>query len=229
MHIFCEPFLTRRPLTQALNQRTRQAAGFTLVEMAVVLVIVGLLLGGLLVPLSTQMENDRRKETAATLEAIREALIGYAVINGRLPCPDTSGDGQEDGCGSGAAQVHVSGLPYGLLGVARTDAWGNGWRYAVNGAFTGAFDRTTTGSGAGILQVTTVNGCAGTVLANNVPALVVSNAKTTHNSILELENRNPDGCFVDAGYTLTVNGFDDLLVWIAPGALINRMVAAGTL
>ncbi len=48
--------------------------GFTLIEMAVVLVIVGLLLGGMLVPLATQMETDRRKETTATLESIREAL-----------------------------------------------------------------------------------------------------------------------------------------------------------
>lgn len=207
----------------------RKTAGFTLVEMAVVLVIVGLLLGGLLVPLSTQMENDRRKESAATLEAIREALIGYAVINGRLPCPDTNGDGREDACGNGANQSHVAGLPYGLLGVSRTDAWGNGWRYAVNGGFTATFSRTTAGAGGGRLQVTNANGCGGTVLADNVPALVVSNAKTSHGGTLEPENRDPDRCFVDAGYTSTANGFDDLLVWIAPGALINRLVAAGTL
>ena len=102
-------------------------AGFTLIEMAVVLVIVGLLLGGMLVPLAAQMETDRRKETAATLESIREALIGYAVINGRLPCQDTNGDGLPGpgACNTGANQRNVGGLPYATLGVSRTDAWGN--------------------------------------------------------------------------------------------------------
>jgi prepilin-type N-terminal cleavage/methylation domain-containing protein len=38
-------------------------AGFTLVEMAIVLVIVGLLLGGLLMPLSAQIEQRRIGET----------------------------------------------------------------------------------------------------------------------------------------------------------------------
>ncbi len=75
----------------ALTAAPRGGDGFTLVEMAVVLVIIGLLLGGLLIPLSTQMENDKRKETQATLAAIREALIGYAVINGSLrPAPATA-------------------------------------------------------------------------------------------------------------------------------------------
>ncbi len=70
--------------------------GFTLIEMAVVLLIIGLLLGGVLAPLSTQIDNDRRKETSNTLKQISDALLGYAVANVRLPCPDTNGDGLED-------------------------------------------------------------------------------------------------------------------------------------
>ncbi len=52
-----------------------------------VLMIVGLLLGGLIVPLSAQMDQRRATETQKTLEEIKEALTGYAVINGQLPCP----------------------------------------------------------------------------------------------------------------------------------------------
>ena len=37
--------------------------GFTLVEMAVVLLIIGLLLGGLLMPLSEQVNSQRYGET----------------------------------------------------------------------------------------------------------------------------------------------------------------------
>ena len=61
--------------------------GFTLMELAVVLMIVGLLLGGLFIPLSSQRDLQGRQTTEKALADIREALIGFAVINGRLPCP----------------------------------------------------------------------------------------------------------------------------------------------
>ncbi len=56
-------------------------AGFTLVEMAIVLVIVGLLLGGLLMPLSAQVEQRRIGETQKALDEIKEALVGFAIAN----------------------------------------------------------------------------------------------------------------------------------------------------
>lgn len=198
---------------------THTEKGFTLIEMAVVLVIVGLLLGGMLMPLATQMETDRRKETTATLESIREALIGFAVINNaRLPCADTNGDGREN------CPTTTGGLPYADLGVSRTDAWNNPWVYTVTGAFTTTFTLASVGT----LDVGTANGC-GTLLADNVPALVWSKARTDYGGALEMENTNGPPCFVDAGYSQLANGFDDLIVWIPPGVLFNRMVAAGKL
>jgi prepilin-type N-terminal cleavage/methylation domain-containing protein len=214
------------------QQTYRGASGFTLIEMAVVLVIVGLLLGGLLVPLSTQMETDRRKETSATLESIREALIGFAVVNGRLPCPDTIAplDGRED-CPSVLPNGGPKGLPYADLGVSRTDAWGNTWTYAVTNAFTTPAPALFTIASVGTIDVgTAANNCAvGTLLADNVPALVWSNGKTANGGAFEAENADPDRCYIDPGYRQTGNRFDDLIVWIPPGVLFNRMVAAGTL
>ncbi|MCX7173914.1 MAG: prepilin-type cleavage/methylation domain-containing protein [Proteobacteria bacterium] len=61
--------------------------GFSLMELAVVLVIVALLLGGLLVPLGTQRDVEFMRATEKSLADIREALIGFAAVNGRLPCP----------------------------------------------------------------------------------------------------------------------------------------------
>ena len=58
--------------------------------MAVVLVIVGLLLVGLLLPLGAQMEQRNVSATQGQLEAAREALIGFAIANGRMPCPARS-------------------------------------------------------------------------------------------------------------------------------------------
>ena len=61
--------------------------GFTLTEIAVVMIIVALLLGGMLMPLSAQQDSRYRADTDTALNDIREALIGFAVVNGRLPCP----------------------------------------------------------------------------------------------------------------------------------------------
>ena len=61
--------------------------GFSLVEMAIVLGIVALLMASLLPLLSGQVEQGRRAETKKLLNEIQQALIGYAVANGRLPCP----------------------------------------------------------------------------------------------------------------------------------------------
>ena len=53
--------------------------GFTLIEMAIVLVIITILIGGLAMPLSAQIQARRIAETNKTLEEAREAIIGYAM------------------------------------------------------------------------------------------------------------------------------------------------------
>ena len=57
----------------------KQARGFTLIEMAIVLVIVTILIGGLAMPLSAQIQARRIAETRADMNAIRDALVGYAM------------------------------------------------------------------------------------------------------------------------------------------------------
>lgn len=118
--------------------------GFTLVELAVVIVIVALLLGALLVPLATQLQQQKNRETRETLEEIREALLGYAMTQGRLPCPDRDAapDGLENAPCGASNQTAEGFLPYDDLGVSATDAWGRVFRYAVSAEFT---YRTTPG------------------------------------------------------------------------------------
>ena len=65
--------------------------GFTLIELAVVLLIVGALFAGIIVPFTTQIELRRVSETQKTLDEVREALIGFAAAQGRLPCPAAPG------------------------------------------------------------------------------------------------------------------------------------------
>lgn len=60
--------------------------GFTLIELAIVLVIVTLLIGGLAMPLSAQIQARRIAETRADMNAIRDALIGYAMSHTTSTC-----------------------------------------------------------------------------------------------------------------------------------------------
>lgn len=119
----------------------KSVRGFTLIELAIVIAIVALLLGALLAPLATQIQTRNIKETRESLADIKEALTGFAMSRGRLPCPDTDPvpDGQENildtECGA-TLESSEGFLPYADLGVSGTDAWGRVFRYAVSREFT---------------------------------------------------------------------------------------------
>src|SRR5690606_35430402 len=86
----------RHPLpamnSSAAHTRRAHAAGFTLVELAMVLVILALLGGSLLVPLASRIEARDRQAALERLRDIQSALTGFAIIHGRLPCPSTETD-----------------------------------------------------------------------------------------------------------------------------------------
>jgi prepilin-type N-terminal cleavage/methylation domain-containing protein len=126
-----------------------RARGFTLTELAIVAMIIALLAGGLLMTLAAQNDNRELVDTRRTLDVARDALIGFAVANGRLPCPATAAtNGREDPIGGGTCTITLDPLagaaiqpgfvPAITLGIGPTngagqlvDAWGNPVRYAV--------------------------------------------------------------------------------------------------
>ena len=92
--------------------------GFTLIELAVALTIVALVIGGLAVPIGKRIAEQQYIDTQATIDKAIEALIGFAIQNRRLPCPDISTaaadnrDGSEDIAGTvGAATGCSIGIP----------------------------------------------------------------------------------------------------------------------
>lgn len=241
--------------------KNRNISGFTLVEMAMVLMIVGLLLGGLIPTISAQMDSQRISKTQKQLNEIRDALTGFALINGRLPMPacGTIASGQANAgieltpasavaisCTSDHAVV-----PWATLGVDETDAWGRRFTYSVTSAYADSTDGTgvatcSTATGVSFQLCSTAtleiraSSPAGSIVASQVPAVIVSHgvnglgayqpgggAKIGTAAGDELENSNNDNTFVSKDQVQ--GGFDDLVVWISPNTLANRMVTAGKL
>lgn len=116
----------------------RHEAGFSLVEMAIVLIILAFVLGALLMPLQAQRQQLAQSQTENTLEIAKKALLGFAQSKGRLPCPATA-NGLEDPIGGTTACTKQLGyLPAATLGIQPTDAngfavdaWNNPLMYAV--------------------------------------------------------------------------------------------------
>ncbi len=71
-------------------------SGFTLIEIAIVLLIVSLILGYTVAMLPKQQELKRYNQAKAKMLEIKEHLIAFAQINGRLPCPDANTNGSEN-------------------------------------------------------------------------------------------------------------------------------------
>ena len=132
----------------------KRGYGFSLVEIAVVLLIISVLIAIVAVPLSTQMEQRRTEETQKQLETIKEAIIGFALARGRLPCASLQADKGREVVdeATGVCGAYSGFLPAATLGISpidsdgfAIDAWGltqNRIRYAVmdittaTGAFT---------------------------------------------------------------------------------------------
>ena len=124
----------------------RRARGFTLTELAVVIAIIGFLMATAMYTLSAQTEQRNFEETRRRLEAARELILAFAIVNGRLPCPAITLTGAQAGLEaiSGGGNCFAPG-PYGGWLPARTigfqilnpagsalDAWNNPIRYAVS-------------------------------------------------------------------------------------------------
>lgn len=261
----------------------KSLAGFSLVEMAIVLAIVGLLLGGLIPTLSAQMESQRINETRKQLDEIQQALIGYAIINGRLPCPakatlasglanagveattgntcacTATGNYNADNTATACTLSTVTGvLPWATLGIKETDAWERRYTYRVTTHFADQIAANTFGTGCTPSPAPTASSFAlcsssssvtmpyvrsadsgGTNVADDVPAIFLSHGKNGAGAYLsngtqlavstvddEAENSDNDNKFVSHNIT---SNFDDLVVWLSPNTLLNRMVTAGKL
>ena len=157
-----------RGLTKYAYSTPTAERGFTLVEMAVVLAIVGVLISSMMLTLSAQVDQRDFNDTQSRLESAREAVLAFAIANGRLPCPATSASaGIEVRLGTGVCGATtgtdfdyyggvIAGVTGGLLPAVTlgyqpvdssgfaVDAYGNRLRYAVSRVTTPSFSANFT-------------------------------------------------------------------------------------
>lgn len=207
----------------------RPTHGFTLVELALVLAILALLGSSLLAPLASRIEARDRQLARDGLRDAIQALTGFALIHGRLPCastaidPASSGHGLEDS--APCAYTAEGQLPWRTLGLPAGDAWAQPWRYRVDPRFAEGSINVATLPG-GKLQIRAHDGSAITTSESQAVAIVYSTGA----------NRRADG--LNAHYSANAPSyqsgeagadFDDILAWIGRPLLIARLAQAGRL
>jgi len=123
--------------------------GFTLIEIAIVLLIVTILLGYTVALFPKQQELKQYRAVEQEMDEVIDAIIGFAQINGRLPCPSipaSAGDEDYDSVNNDGCDNFGGFVPVNALGInGRTNAdsllldpWGSPYRYYVtNNDFNG--------------------------------------------------------------------------------------------
>ncbi|MTV39803.1 prepilin-type N-terminal cleavage/methylation domain-containing protein [Duganella radicis] len=231
-----------------LARRRRTQSGFTLVEIAIVLLIVGLLIGGLIAPLSSQMEQRRVSDTRRVMDEAREALFGFALRNGYLPCPAISASNGLEDRTNNSCNKRYGYLPWATLGVGRLDGWNRLMGYSVTPEFADSSALFTLRSARDITIATRApNGqLTAATGVNDIPAAIISfgrngyGATSDQNTIVadagvgnidEKTNLQSSGTALIArepsdDQRAPGGAFDDMVIWISPNILYNRMVAA---
>lgn len=159
--------------------------GFSLIEMAIVLVVIGIVLSGGLLAVSPVLQSSKENETNARMDRIEQALTLYVIRYGCLPCPAEpaiASGGTNAGWSHGAAYynsgcttacdattVATQGVvPWVTLGLSEAegrDGFGQRIDYAVTAALvaTNGMMRTppsTYPSGTITVQMSTANASA---------------------------------------------------------------------
>jgi prepilin-type N-terminal cleavage/methylation domain-containing protein len=178
-------------------KRLIRVSGFSLVEIAVVLFIIAILTTAIAMPLATQLEVRRLTDTQQQLETIKEAIYGFAMANGRVPCPATAtSSGRESFCttdsvacgaetfsygaNNGRCFVVVGLVPASTLGLSPVDAGG----YLVDAWSDGAATRRiryTVSRGTSVVATTNVF-----TRTNGIQTATMSTVAATANRFLSI-------------------------------------------
>ncbi len=151
-------YLPRRLLRLTSHQ------GFSLIELSMVLIIIGLIVGAGFTIWRSSIDSTRLSTTKTNLDNIKTSVINFATANGRLPCSDTTIPPNNTGisnpnpatcgttCSCNACANPPCYVPYQTLQLqlpGGKDSFGNVFRYDISydaaGGAQGGLTNTTTG------------------------------------------------------------------------------------
>ncbi len=184
--------------------RIYSSKGFTLIELAIVLVVVGIMTGTFITSLGSRIDTTRRAEVAGEMKVIKQALYGYAMSNTfvHLPCPDcrtaacvsagnVANDGMEDRVGGicdvdvadANTKMPIGNLPWRTLGLGIGDSWNNHYSYWVSST---ASNDAASFQLEVAMDLATINTRVGTVvteLSDKAVVLIMSHGKNGFGAI----------------------------------------------
>ncbi|MEO0348191.1 MAG: hypothetical protein AAF153_02440, partial [Pseudomonadota bacterium] len=205
-----------------LRLNTVGEGGFSFLETAMVVLIIGLIIGGVLSAVSYQTRFLAAKYTEERMERVVAAINSFAVVNNRLPCPAVNHLADDDAnigleyCENatdvydhdvGATKYSGGMVPHKAVGLSLeqvSDFWGNRLSYAVVENYTG--DAVTYGSDGvtpkdfadfyvtppGLFTVYSTTGTS-PVLANDAVYVLISHGKNSHSSFVKEGDQSGSG------------------------------------
>ena len=218
-----------------------------LIEVAIALLVLALLIGSIVVPLNQQVQQSKIRETQKAITDVNEALLGFIMINGRLPRPATSATNGVENAAICASEAACTGfVPWTTLGVNKLDAWGNLLRYSVTPAFANsAFTLTTVGTktiqerdSAAVLvsyatQVPVVVWSNGPEnFGTNAAGVARSNNSAGTTNADEITNNTATVTFIRRVAASNTSGggeYDDIVTFMPTSLLVSKAIAAGKL
>lgn len=170
----------------------KKHTGFTLVELAVVIFIIGLLSVMGIGAFKAQMMNAAIRTTEGNQGAIKDAIMAYLAKNKRLPCPATpatnGAEGRDTSVQPPNCVTYYGLVPYATLDLSKStamDGWEDFFAYGVSPRWTATYSTSgtdpykTTASAAafsvgivGVIAVNDINQSTG----SSVPATTTAAA-----------------------------------------------------
>ena len=120
------------------SRRLSDQAGFSLIELAIVLLLIGIVAAGSLAVLSSVTKRKQQSDTRNALELVTANLVLYVSRSYRLPCPadgaSASGAELRDSVIQACTALSTGVVPWLTLGLAESDVldgWGNRLTFRV--------------------------------------------------------------------------------------------------
>lgn len=201
-------------------------------------------------------EQARERRSLQALALAKDALLGFAVVNGRLPRPAAGAlDGRESPVLCASETACTGFLPWLALGLDPGDAWGKLLRYSVTPEYTRAPIQSVQAVATKTVQTRDAGGqprylaggsvcslaleCAPAVLFSNgrnnlgFDLLGAPHANAAAGNLDEQANAGAARHFIARPASddpaLPGGEFDDLLTWLPLPLLYQRMRRAGSL